>query len=151
MTYIPATDAAVYKTSAITRMVAQGAGGGGKEEEEERPPRKPPLQPPTIEKANGGGTTVISIGGGGGPPAQKGSGESERALHLPDRILAWWIGLSRTMGPPSFLAHFLTLCAVRSFIIAPGLDSHLLCLIKKVHAQSNLGCDLTAYSLIHTN
>ena len=78
MTYIPATDAAVYKTSAITRMVAQGA-GGGKEEEEERPPPQPPLQPPTIEKANGGGTTVISIGGGGGPPAQKGSGESERA------------------------------------------------------------------------
>ena len=75
MTYIPATDAAVYKTSAITRMVAQG---GGKEEE--RPPPQPPLQPPpTIEKANGGGTTVISIGGGGGPPAQKGSGESERA------------------------------------------------------------------------
>ena len=134
MTYIPATDAAVYKTSAITRMVAQG---GGKEEE--RPPPQPPLQPPpTIEKANGGGTTVISIGGGGGPPAQKGSGESERALHLPDRILAWWIGLSRTMGPPSFLAHFLTLCAVRSFIIAPGLDSHLLCLIKKVHVQLNL-------------
>ena len=82
MTYIPATDAAVYKTSAITRMVAQGGGGGGgKGEEEERPPPpQPPLQPPsTIEKANGGGTTVISIGGGGGPPAQKGSGESERA------------------------------------------------------------------------
>ena len=101
MTYIPATDAAVYKTSAITRMVAQGGGGGKGEEEEERPPPQPPLQPPpTIEKANGGGTTVISIGGG---PAQKGSGESERALHLPDRILAWWIGLSRTMGLPSSL------------------------------------------------
>ena len=103
MTYIPATDAAVYKTSAITRMVAQGA-GGGKEEEEERPPPQPPLQPPpTIEKANGGGTTVISIGGGGGPPAQKGSGESERALHLPDRILAWWAFPGQWAFLPSLL------------------------------------------------
>ena len=32
MTYIPATDAAVYKTSAITRMVAEG---GRKEEGEQ--------------------------------------------------------------------------------------------------------------------
>ena len=104
MTYIPATDAAVYKTSAITRMVA------GKEEEERPPPQppQPPLQPPTIEKANGGGTTVISIGGGGGPPpAQKGSGGERARCYTCQiaRILAWWIGLSRTMGLPSTFLH----------------------------------------------
>ena len=94
MTYIPATDAAVYKTSAITRMVA------GKEEE--RPPlqpAQPPLQPPTIEKANGGGTTVISIGGGG--PAQKGSGESARATLA--RSLARLVDRPFQDNGPSFL------------------------------------------------
>ena len=84
MTYIPATDAAVYKTSAITRMAAEGGPRRGGEEEEgeekvARPPTPPPPPPPppplgeasaTIEKANNG-TTVISIGGG--PPAQKGA------------------------------------------------------------------------------
>ena len=95
MTYIPATDAAVYKTSAITRMVA------GKEEE--RPPPQPPQPPPppsTIEKANGGGTTVISIGGGGGPPAQKGSGESARCYTCQ---IAFSLGGPFQDNGPSFL------------------------------------------------
>ena len=105
MTYIPATDAAVYKTSAITRMAAEGGPRRGGEEEEEgeekvaRPPTPPPPPPPlgeassTIEKANNG-TTVISIGGG--PPAQKGAS----TLHTHTTL-----GRSRQDDGPSLRAH----------------------------------------------
>jgi hypothetical protein len=65
MTYIPASDAAVYKTSAITRLTAEQRVRAQQQQQPAsftRSEQAAVAASSTIEKANNGTKTVISIG-----------------------------------------------------------------------------------------